>query len=164
MRRINFVFVFTTLALVASAQTQPLNKRYQAAISRAKQTLVSTFDRGLPRVSLEYFLQSEGEGAPIQWEVNDCGEQTGNPAIDRGRDIPTCVEATMTTRDRITVNVSVSVGTVKKGLSGTPAIFSVVLEDAKGPRSVRLGDLPMELHRQPPQRKSPRDSPGVVSA
>ena len=24
----------------------------------------------------------------MQWEVNDCGEQTGDPALDRGRDIP----------------------------------------------------------------------------
>ena len=44
-------------------------------------------------------LSNEGGGAPIKWEVNDCGEQTANRASDRGRDSPMCVEADFDTKD-----------------------------------------------------------------
>jgi len=46
------------------------------------------FDRSLPNLSLEFFLRNESGGTPIKWEVNHCGEQAGDPAIDRGRDSP----------------------------------------------------------------------------
>jgi hypothetical protein len=157
---LNLWFLFSAAALWA--QPPSVNKVEKAAIQRARQSLVSSFDRSLPRVSLEFFLKYEGEGAPIKWEVNDCGEQTGNPAVDDERDSPMCVEANMNLKDRRTVTVLVSVGTFKSGLVGLPALFSATILDQNG--LVRplchLSDLPAELHRPPP--KLPRDLPTPV--
>lgn len=138
------------------------NKREKAAIQRAKNQLVSSFDRTLPRVTLEFFLKYESGGAPITWQVNDCGEQTGKPATDPGHDFPMCVEADFD-KDHAVVSVIVSVGTFKKGPSGVPKVFSVTVIDSSGvSRPVRnLGDLPKELHR--PMPKAPRDPPNVIA-
>ena len=94
----------------------------QAALQHAKSALVSSLDSSLPKVSLEFFLNYESGGADIRWEVNDCGEQTGNPAMDRENDPPMCVEADFA-KDQTGVTVMVSVGTFHKGPSGTPALF-----------------------------------------
>jgi hypothetical protein len=159
-----FSLWFLLLTVCLWAQPPSANKTEKAAIQRAKNLLVSSFDRSLPKVSLEFFLMSEGEGAPIRWEVNDCGEQRGNPAIDHGRDSPLCVEADMDHKDRRTVTVLVSVGTVKRGPFGVPALFSVTITDLSGiNRPVHhLSDLPMELHRPPP--RLPKDLPVPVGA
>ncbi len=142
---------------VAAAQGQSIGKTEQAALQRAKSALVSSLDSSLPKVSLEFFLNYESGGADIRWEVNDCGEQTGNPATDRGTDSPMCVEADFT-KDRTDVTVMVSVGTFQKGPSGKPALFGVTVHGPSGRvHSLRLGDLPKELHRPAP--RMPRDLP-----
>ena len=142
---------------LAWSQGPTIGKTEQAAIQRAKTTLVSSLDSSLPKVTLEFFLNYESGGADIRWEVNDCGEQTGSPA-DRGSDSPMCVEADFT-KDQTGVTVTVSVGTFKKGVSGAPALFYIAVQDSSGKSHSlrRLGDLPKELHRPPP--KSPRDLP-----
>jgi len=69
-----------TLALIACslwAQPSHSNQSEEAAIQRAKTLLVSSLDRGLPRVTLEFFLKYEGRGAPIQWRTIHCG----NPQV-----------------------------------------------------------------------------------
>ena len=142
---------------VAAAQGQSIGKTEQAALQRAKSALVSSLDSSLPKVSLEFFLNYESGGADIRWEVNDCGEQTGNPATDRGTDSPMCVEADFT-KDRTDVTVMVLVGTFQKGPSGKPALFGVTVHSPSGRvHSLRLGDLPKELHRPAP--RMPRDLP-----
>ena len=143
-------------------QSSP-NEKEKVAIQRAKNVIVSSFDRSLPNVSLEYFLKYEGEGAPIKWIVNNCGDRTRNPGdIYKGSRI--CVEADFEFKPQILVTVLVSLGTFNKGLSGVPELTSVTIIDVDGTnRSVHhLGDLPMELHRPPP--KLPRDLPPPAGA
>ena len=145
-------------------QPSSTNKTEKAAIRRAKSLIVSSFDRSLPNVSLEFFLKNEGGGAPIKWEVNDCGKQNGNPATDDRRDPPMCVEADFEAKNLTAVTVLVSVGTSKGGPSGVPALLRVTVTDLSGiSRPVHhLGDLPMELHRPAP--RLPRDLPDRVGA
>jgi hypothetical protein len=69
---------------------------------------------------------------PIRWEINDCGEQTGNPGVDQERDFLMCVAADMELRDRRPVTVLVSVGTFKSGSVGVSALFSVTIIDRSG--------------------------------
>jgi hypothetical protein len=135
----------------------------KAAIDRAKNQPVSSIDHSLPKLTLEFFLKCESGGAPITWEVNDCGEQTGDTATDQGRDFPMCVEADFD-QDHTAVSVMISVGTFKKGLVGTPELFSVSITEQNGAsRPVRhLGDLRKELNR--PMPKSPRDLPAPEAA
>ena len=140
------------------AQSSPEEKKEKETIQHAKGLLVSTLDRSLPKVSLEYFLKYESAGALIHWEVNDCGEQTGDPAVDKDRDLPTCVEADFDV-DHRAITIFIAVGTVNKAVSGAPALFSATITEPGGSiKSLRqLGELPKELHR--PLPKSPRDVP-----
>jgi hypothetical protein len=146
------------LSICLWAQPQSGDRAEAATVQRVKNTLASSLDNSLPKVSLEFFLKYESGGAPIQWEVNHCVEQAGNPPTDRGSDPPMCVEADFQ-KDQTSVTVMVSVGTFKKGPSGVPVVFSVTVNDQSGRiHSLRrLGDLPKELHRPAP--KSPRDLP-----
>jgi hypothetical protein len=152
------------LTVYVWAQPPSANKKQKAAIQRAKNLIVSSFDRSLPNVSLEFFLKYEAAGAPVKWEVNDCGEQPGNPGNDQGRESPMCVEADFDYKARTAaVTVLVSVGSFKRGPIGVPALFSVTITQSGTSRPVpHLGDLPMELHRSAP--RLPRDLPEPVGA
>ena len=151
------------LTVCSWAQPSSTKKTEKAAIRRAKNLMVSSLDRSLPNVSLEFFLRNEGGGAPIKWEVNDCGEQIENLATDRGHDSPMCVVADFDVKDRAAVTILVSVGTFKGGPSGVPALWRVTITLSGISRPVRhLGDLPMELHRPAP--RLPRDLPVPVGA
>jgi hypothetical protein len=113
---------------------------------------VSSIDSSLPEVTLEHFLNYEAEGAPITWEVNDCGEQTGNPSADYNREFPMCVQAATDIKNIGALTIFVAVGTFRKGVFGAPALFSATIREPNGAvRSVRrLGDLPTELQRPLP--------------
>ncbi len=152
------------LTIALTAQSPPQSKAEKVAIRRAKTTLVSSLDKSLPKVTLEFFLNEEGKGAPIAWEVNDCGEQSGNPAVDNRTDVPMCVQADMTLKDGYSVNVFVAVGTAKRGISGSPSLFSASVTDETGMvHPLRhLSDLPVELNR--PRPKSPKDLPSPSGA
>jgi len=140
------------------AQPASVNKTEKAAIQRAKSLIVSTWDRSLPNVSLEFFLKYEGGGAPIKWEVNDCGDQRGSPALDQEHGAPRCVEADFEFKRQTRVTILVSVGTFNRGPSGVPALISMTIIENGISHPVRyLSDLPMELHRPVP--RFPRDLP-----
>lgn len=153
MRRSASLVIF--LVLQSLGQSASLSKTEKATIQKAKDTSVRSLDSTLPDVTLEFFLKTEGGGVRISWEVNDCGEQTGNPEMDKDRDFPMCVSAELETKDHRTANVSISVGTSKKGIFGKPELWDVVMTDSDGlVKPVRkLSDLPMELHRVPKRKK-----------
>jgi hypothetical protein len=156
---VTIVTIWLVLLIGCScAQSIAQDAREKETIQRTKRLLVSSVDRSLPKVSLEYFLKYESAGADIHWEVNDCGEQSGNAEVDISRDFPMCVEADFDSNHR-SVSVMIAVGTSKKGVSGRPALFSATITDPDGKtKSLRqLGDLPKELQRRLP--KSPRDLP-----
>ena len=158
MRRTVLALSFLLLARFLWTQGSSPNATESSAIQRVKAVLVSTLDSNLPKVTLEFFLKYEGGGAPIKWQVKDCGEQTGNPVSDHGRDPTVCVEADMDVKDRgVTVLVSV-------GKRDVPTVYGVRITDPNGPihRLDRLGDLPVELHRPVP--KGPKDLPPPVTA
>jgi hypothetical protein len=151
----SFAFVLITHLLWAQ---HPYSKEAEnAAIKRVKTVDVSLLDRGLPKVTLEFFLKYEGEGAPIKWRLSNCGQSTGNPFLEREQDSPVCVEADIDLKGDRSAAVVVSAGTRKTGPVGVPTVFSVTVIDPGGMVHAirRLSDLPMELHRPPP--KSPRD-------
>jgi hypothetical protein len=141
----------------------PPDKKEADAIKRVKALLVSSLDRTLPKVTLEFFLEYEGGGAPIKWEVNDCVEKSRDTVVDHGPD-SICVEADVALKDGRAAAVFISVGTSERGPMDVPAVYDVRVTDAGGTthRLDRLSDLPVELHR--PLPKGPRDLPAPVSA
>lgn len=138
--------VVLVAALAATAQTDP--KADDAAIARVKNTMVSQLQPGMQKVTLEQYLQTQsGGGSTIKWEVNDCGEQTGDPA---NRDItnpPICVEADVTNTRGATATLFIAVGTAKTGTKGKPKVFSISFKDAKGriKELRRIGQIPLEF-------------------
>lgn len=152
----NVLGTFLLMSSCLAARSESSAKRDQAIIERTKNILASSFDSRLPKVTLEYFLQYESGGASIAWEVNDCGEQTGNPNADEGRDFPICVEADFDA-NHFNVTLMIAVGTVKTGMSGRATLFSAVASDVNGHTHPmpKLGDLPAVVHR--PMPRQPRD-------
>jgi hypothetical protein len=110
---------------------------------------------------LEYFLKYESDGASVRWEVNDCGEQSGDPRVDKGREFPVCVQAESDLKHQRTLTVVIVTGSAKDSLA-SPAVWSITVTYVTGEvRSLRrLGDLPMELHRRLP--RMPKDVPGTA--
>jgi hypothetical protein len=64
-----------------------------------------------------------GPQTKIVWEVNDCGEQSGNPEFDKGRNFPMCVSASIDLAVNRKLDVALVVGTFKSGVSTGPASF-----------------------------------------
>jgi hypothetical protein len=163
----HITMLLCALSLTGTALAQTSDSGDKMLIQRAQRLLVSKLDGSLPKVTLDFFLRYEAAGAEVRWEVNDCGEQTGDAATDRDRDIPTCVEADFDA-DQGSVTVMIAVGSVKQGLSKTASVFSAAVTDSNGQvHSLRrLGDLAKQLQR--PFPKTPRDlpspAPAIISA
>lgn len=66
----------------------------------------------------------------MNYEIYDCGEQTGTSA-DRGRDFPMCVEASAQTYV-VGLRVTMQVGTFKKGVTMSKPIIRAVRVDEEG--------------------------------
>lgn len=129
VRAFFIAFLFSVGVLQTGAQT-----RDARAVAAAKSASVHRMDNALPDRPLEKWLREVvGREAGITWEVNDCGEQTGNPELDKGRDFPICVEAQVRLKQKSTLHVSVSVGTLKTGVrSGSIGFAYAVVEQPGG--------------------------------
>ncbi len=106
-----------------------------AAIDAAKKAIARQIDPALPRTTFEAWLRGlVGAQAVTKWDVNDCGEQTGNPALDRGRDFPICAQVHVTLAGKRELYLSLAVGTQRKGVTAAPpAFFSGYLTESGGP-------------------------------
>ncbi len=83
------VLLFCTSLLFSQNQSPDETK----LIALVKSTPVSKIDPALPAMRFDQWLRTEaGADARYEWEVNDCGEQTGAPGQNPS-EIPTCVEA-----------------------------------------------------------------------
>ena len=125
-----FANVFVLVLALNSPQAGS-QARDAEAIEAAKNTSVRQIEPSLPDKAFAVWLRNlMGAQADIKWEVNDCGEQTGNPLLDKGRDFPMCVEAQVTLGEKRRLFVILSVGTFKTGVKSGPARFfyAVILE------------------------------------
>ena len=101
----------------------------------------------LPVVKLDSTLNTErfsawlgriaGQTATLRWELNDCGEQTGVPAIDTARDLPACVGVYAQCPGHRNFGITIGVGTLAKGVTGPPGIYDIYLESAETTRTFR---------------------------
>lgn len=123
-----YVAIFLALASgVTKGETQ--DGRIATAIDLAKQVDTATLDPSLPRQSFEHWFRGVIDSAgKIDWEVNDCGEQTGNPAVDRNRDFPFCVEAKAALPFGPTVTVMIVVGSERRGVVDAPRVWWIYIE------------------------------------
>jgi hypothetical protein len=133
-----------TAALSLVAQQLPMEKR---AVELVRRIPVARLEAGLPRQTLVQWLTlAAGPNAKIIWEVTDCGEQTGNPDTDRGRDFPLCVDAVAALPGGRVAVVSVVMGSSRKGIAGPSKLRSVSI--GRGNRFdpvPKLRDLPARI-------------------
>jgi hypothetical protein len=164
MRQTVLMLLFPLLTFRMSAQTPSPENPEVSAIQRAKNLTVSSLDRSLPKITLEFFLKYEGEGAPIKWDVTDCGELPRDTAADQGRGPAMCVQAAVGLKDGRAATILVLLGMSTRSPMKVPSVFSirVTYPDGTTHRLPRLGDLPVELHR--PLPKGPKDLPAAVRA
>ncbi|HEV2246317.1 MAG TPA: hypothetical protein VGW37_06660 [Terriglobia bacterium] len=138
--------ILLAFALSVSASQADTQARNAQAIAAAKNTSVHRLDPSLPEKSLAKWLREVvGPHTPITWEVNDCGEQTGNPEADKGRDFPICAEAQVTLQQKSRLSVSVSVGTLKTGVQPGPVglAYAVIVRPDGTTRTIRkLSQVP----------------------
>ena len=137
------ILVFA-VALLLAAQTLPPEER---AIRLAAQIRVSMLEAGLPKQTLvQWLTRAAGGGARIHWDVTDCGEYSGDPSIDRGREFPLCVDAIADLPGSRTAIISVVMGSFQKGIAGRPQLLSVVIGmNGSFDRITRLRDLPARM-------------------
>lgn len=145
--------ILLAFALSISGSQADSQARDARAIAVAKNTSVHRLDPSLPEKSLAKWLREVvGPQAPIAWEVNDCGEQTGNPEADKGRDFPICVEAQVALRQKSRLSVSVSVGTLKTGVQpGSVGLaYAVIVRPDGTARTIRkLSQVPEAIKAIP---------------
>jgi hypothetical protein len=111
-----FMFLF-----LAPSQNEARNAK---AIEKAKQTSVHQIENSLPDKAFEqWLLELVGPNAQVVWDVNDCGEQTGDPSIDHARDIPMCVDSQVTFKGSKKLHIVLGIGSIKTGVSPEPATF-----------------------------------------
>ena len=92
-------------------------------IEYAKRIPANKLDAQLAALPLASWLrQSAGHDVRMTWEVNDCGEQTGDPDVDTERDIPLCVEADLYVPGGGEGMVMVQVGTESRAPDGDPVL------------------------------------------
>jgi hypothetical protein len=95
-----------------------------AAISAAKNAVVQDMEKTLGRATFEVWVQGlVGAPAALKWSTNDCGEQTGNPTLDKGRDFPICAEVRVALAGDRQLSLSLMVGSTSRGLTVGPPMF-----------------------------------------
>jgi hypothetical protein len=143
--------IVVSLLLIACAAPLRAELDDLEAEERVKKLLVSTLDPALPRESLATWItRVAGPKGKVFWEVNDCGEQTGDPARDEGRDLPACVQASLFVPDGREFGVLISVGTWEKGFLGAPRLRQVYWAEGQQTHTLkRLSQIPAEIKNGP---------------
>lgn len=140
-------------ALSISSSQADTQARDARAIAMAKNISVHRLDPSLPDKTLARWLQDVvGPKANIVWEVNDCGEQSGNPESDKGRDFPICVEAQAALQQKSKLFVSVSVGTFKTGAqpASVGLAYAVIIVPGRSAKSIgKLSQVPEAIKATP---------------
>jgi hypothetical protein len=115
----------------------------QKAFEFVKELSPSVLDSSIEEGRFSDWLEEAfPHDATIEWELNDCGEQTGNPAIDTLREMPVCVGITAKLGDGREIGMALFVGTDKEGLVGPPAVYYIYVKSQEQIRTIqRLSDL-----------------------
>jgi hypothetical protein len=129
------------LAVGVQAQTQaagppPQTKEKspeELAIERVQKVVVRTVDGSLPERTLQSWLKEVfGPTASIRWDLGDCGDQLGTPAVieKQSRAVPTCVDASVSLNARRVLHLLFLVDVPKGSARPLPPTFAygVVME------------------------------------
>lgn len=149
------LFLFTYLPAQTKKKKQPRwnwEKHQTEVINYAKQYLISDIEQNVPKMKFaDWFQQTVGKESKVEWDINDCGEQTGTTE-DRGRDFPMCVAANTVKAGFIYISVNIQFGTFGHGIMKMkPVVRSITAGDEIGGEWLdNLSDLPkiLALHEK----------------
>lgn len=115
-------------------------------VSFAKSLQAKDYDSNLPPMPIEQWLKSVlPHGTIAVWNPNitDCGEQTGDPAIDKDRDMPMCAEIEFKKNSISVGYLLLFIGTKKKGKLKEKAglYYGDIKRNEKTINLKKLGDL-----------------------
>lgn len=81
----------------------------------------------------EWFRNTMGGSDSYTYELNDCGESSGDPDTDTQRDLPLCVEARAQSEPELELETSVilQVGTQRRGLFPQPVLRAIVQQEGE---------------------------------
>lgn len=137
------------LVLCAAAVAQDPNAGRDAKlIAAAKEVSVHRLDNALPDLAFEKWLATEsGPDAKYHWEVNDCGEQSGNPN-DSGP-VPLCVEVDSSLKDGREIVIFLADDRPENAKNDAPPDWKIFFAQLTTPHEKinlrRLSDLPAAL-------------------
>lgn len=130
-----------TVVLALATQTQaagqppPVKEKSpeELAIERVQKVVVRTVDASLPERTLQSWLKEVfGPTATIKWDLGDCGDQIGTPAVieKQSKAVPTCVDASVSLGGRRALHLLFLVDVPKGNARPLPPTFSygVVME------------------------------------
>jgi len=129
-----FLLFAVTVSIFGQTRTQTQIQikaaRESSTIAKIRNLPASKLDPKLPARPFESWLKDVlGPGSALKWEMNDCGEQTGDPKLDADRDFPTCVEVDgENPHGDAKVVVFIAVGSVNKGIAGRPQLWFASIE------------------------------------
>jgi hypothetical protein len=95
-------------------------------VNYARSLQAKDYDQSLPALPIDQWLKAilpKNTSAVWGDTVTDCGEQTGNPAIDKERDIPLCAEVVLKQKEKEVGYLMFFVGTEKKGKLKEHALY-----------------------------------------
>ena len=120
---LGIIAVLLPLPVAGTAQT---STRDRQMISYAKNLRITRLEHGLPKATFaQWFRSVVGSEARIDWEINDCGEQSGNPADGSSINPPLCAQASAKMSDGRQASVLIAIGTHKRGITGPPSLFTM---------------------------------------
>jgi len=139
------------IALLAGSVPVQAQVSEAEGLKFAKKISTAELDAGLKSEPFgDWIAEVAGAQAGLTWEMNDCGEQTGDPATDNKRDIPVCVSVDAELPDRRNIAAMILVGTRERGLAGKPAIYDLYwAEGTMVHRLRRLNELPAVVRSRP---------------
>ena len=133
---------------VLTAAQDPNAARDAKLIADAKRISVHKFDDVLPDLAFEKWLVKEaGADAKYHWEINDCGEQSGNPN-DTGP-VPLCVEVDSDLKDGREIVIFIADDRPENARKTAPPDWKIFFAQLTTPHEKinlrRLSDLPAAL-------------------
>ncbi len=143
-----FLVLLATFACHAQSMGQETDT---ATIGFVRRLPAVEVDPTAPNTQLEDWVSSfvPKEGI-IEWEINDCGEQTGVATIDAERDMPMCVGAYAQLPGDRRFGITIIVGTNSHGPVDTPTLYDIYLQTGTRVQTFKhLNDLGVALKAAP---------------
>lgn len=141
------LYLFITVLSLVSPALGHAELDDLAAEERVKKLPASDLDPALAKEALSAWISRiGGPKAKLFWEVNDCGEQSGDAPVIEGRDLPACVQASIFLADGREFGVLVNVGSWQKGFVGKPFVRQVYWAEGQQTHTLkRLSQIPAEI-------------------